>query len=470
MKPIHIIGLVLIIVAAFGAFFLISEETPVAVGELPSYDLKHFESRDQLEQANKELLLSDTLRNGRCLYNWNPTWQVWSHMDCIDAETTMFEATLDNSYLELSRVNLEELYDLADDCTTPKYRWNGYDEIYGDGYRDWACLYTESGTAADWLGRGLTFQEFAYYVDVVKKNPGAVTATQQASADKFEEFIKNDWFKSVYPLTWVEYSVNGEKRGCFGYTTNGKPNCQNHNRVAQDYDMLLYLYDWTGDSLYKDLYIEWTRFFKSAIEIKTDTPHLDEYYTWHYNDDDPETDADYDDCERGADSWMCIGSGEMSGYLNQDLVPIIHGYEMGIGWSKNDMSRLSNTLLLAAGRYEDVYINDVLVAENQFVINEYNGKPSAKDWANVYRGTAMTPTWVRLSVADPAVFEAMEEVYYNEWSYMKDKGTGEYWSSSFYDCVTNSLVDSEKPICQQFGDLNPAHRAMAYANLLLYAK
>ena len=445
----------------------------------PKYELQHWESKQQLKEDIKNLNLD--IHNGECYRNWQPDAWSYEHCECINAQIEMANELLkeDNieeatQLLDYARDNLQHLYEQAYDCTDTSKAWSDYPQFIGDGVADWYCLYP---APRDWLQPSKLIQAFAHYVDVVQDNKNKLQNTNHLDyAERFKDFIFETHVKTLIDQTWQEYEVTKsdgtkEKRGCFGYIINGKVRCQNHNRVAQEYDILLYLYKWTGDKKYKDMYEKWARYFKAALEVKQDTEHLDAYYTWHYHDDDPDTDEDYDDCvEKGQDAWTCSGTAEMWKYTNFDLVPVLHGYKENIFWTKNELKLFRNTLLKAAGSMRaNVYEPSTkeLMEQNAKVIGWGAQIPRANSWSNEFAGTAQTWGWIDLAMIDKEVFDFEEEIQHNEYTYQKQHN--DFWRSSYYECVANPLVDPENPICKIY-EQNPAWRMLAMVKLYKYAK
>jgi len=467
------IGIALLIlgIIAIGYPFLNNHGTmPTIIGR-PKYELQYWESKEQLQQDI--YFMNKQIYDGECFRHWGARSWTWEHTECVNAQIEMADNLLEEGkvedarrYLDDAQDNLEWLYEQAEDCTDQSNVWNEYPHVIGDGFKEWRCLYDG---ASDWLESGKKFQSFAHYVDVIMEHENKVAQKHIDSMEKFKEFVLVDHLGEIMP-TWLEYSVNGQKRGCFGYMIDDKVRCQNHNRVAQDYDILLYAYDWTGNTEYLNMYKQWSRYFKATLEVKQDTEHLDSYYSWHYHDDDPDTKDDYDDCiERGQNAWTCSGAGEMWGYTNFDLQPVIHGYEKGIFWGRTEMKMFANTLTKASGTKEDIYDSSGnLLDEDQYVVGWQTGIPRANSWSNEFSGSAETFAWIEMAHVSKEVFDMEEQIQHNEYTYQRDAGT--FWDKSYFDCVTNSQVDPDNPICKHNDAINPAWRFYAMVNIYKFAK
>lgn len=438
----------------------------------PTFALTQFTSKDQIKSEFD--YLDQAMHNGQCFRTWGPMDLSYEHAECINAQIAMYDTTKDIKYLNEARDNLNLLYDKAGVCSDTSKIWGGLASNIGTNYKTWRCWYP---VPVDYLQPGKLIQAFAHYVDVVEKNN---VAEHKTESDKFKSFLINDQWND-FKAGFLEYTINGEKRGCFGYMNNGKIDCDNNNRAAQHYDFLLYLYEWTGDTKFKDMYIEWARYFRNAIHVKEDTPHVDTYYSWNYHNTDPAAVAAglmFDPCSVSP-GWVCDGPSEVGkGYGSQEVIPIIHGYKDGIYWTKDDMLRFSNVITKAAGAYKaNVYsTTGQLLKSNATVLNVYESLPSAANtWANQFVSTPNTYGWIDFAMVDTQVFVMEEEIVYNDYFYQKS--TGDFWTSSFYQCVANPLANPNVGICaQKDGEssvrtyANPGGRMYSLAKIHKYAQ
>lgn len=471
MKSQKILGFLLIFIAlsvgVWGFYKYFGFESPIPYLTDPKYDLQYFGSKEELALAVLSLTESEELSQGQCFRHWgNMDWS-YEHTECVNAQIEAFDATKDIKYLNYARDNLYFLYNQATDCQDMSKAWAGHTDTIGDGYKEWRCLYSNP---VDHLQPGKLITQFMKYVDVVKKNN---VESHMPDADKFEDFVKVDHFNDILS-TWYEYNVvlsdgTTETRGCYGYIDdNNKIYCGNNNRVAQDYDMLIYLYKWTGDEKYKDMYIKWARHFKASITIKTDTEFKDLYYAWHYHDDDPQTTLDSNPCDTIPNDWLCMGQMEMGGYGNFDIVPVIHGYREGLFWNKKDITLFTNTLTKAAMLQTDIYSSSgTKMGEDQWVIGQYSGVPRDNTWNNEYQKTPMTFGWIDFAYFDKTVFDRMEQIFYNQYQFSRTNNN--YWDYNYYACASNPKTSNPNNAICGNDRINPAWLNYGLVKLLKFS-
>lgn len=425
-------------------------------GEQPTFELQHFTDKAQLKS---EYDILNNIKGGLCYQNWQPTDLSYENMECINSQIWMYDNTKDIKYLDQATANLNFLYNKAYDCTNVAYAWKGHTDVFGDGNKEWRC-YLAYTSGADHLWQGKVSWGFANYVDVVQKNN---ELTHKADAEKFKTLVLVDHLNDI-KSTWYEWTVGNEVRGCYGAKeSDGKITCNNHNRVAHDYDILLYAYDWTGDVKYKEQYTKWARYFKSILVVKQDTTHLDSYYQWNYADWDKSV-STTNVCNKN----LCF-TGEVGGkaYTQWDIQPILHGYKDGIFWTKTDMTLFANIITKAVSIKTDVIVDGV-TKPDQYVLNYDINVPQAKSWSNTFSETAKPAMWVDFAVIQPEIFNIFEQITYNDYMYKK---TSNDWKKAYYQCVINPLVSTTSPVCTYPEDYNvPTNNMMQIAKIYKLAK